>query len=504
MRILRLLKILRVSLRFGLDEFLLGHERVRVLRAAVSTLLFWRDLAAPRAERLRHALEALGPIFVKFGQVLSTRRDLIPADIAEELARLQDRVPPFPGADVERILAAAYGKPLTQVFARFEMKPIASASVAQVHIGALPDGTEVAVKVLRPGIASVIAKDVALLDAGAVLLEWLWLDGKRLKPREVVAEFARHLEDELDLMREAANANQLRRNFHKSPLLAVPEIHWDYCSTEVMVMERMHGIPVSAVAEMRAQGMDIPKLARVGVEIFFTQVFRDGFFHADMHPGNILVAPDGQYVALDFGIMGTLTEVDKHYLARNFIAFFRRDYRRVAEVHVESGWAPPGTRVEEFETAIRAVCEPIFDKPLKEISFGKVLLRLFQTSRRFNIEIQPQLVLLQKTLLNVEGLGRDLDPDLDLWRTAKPFLERWMSEQIGWRGLVRRVGEELPFWSELLPQLPRLAQSYLSREHEITLRKQLEMLVQVQQRNSRLLATAVALLAALLIVIAVT
>lgn len=504
MRILRLLKILRVSLRFGLDEFLLGHERVRVLRAAVSTLLFWRDLAAPRAERLRHALEALGPIFVKFGQVLSTRRDLIPADIAEELARLQDRVPPFPGADVERILAAAYGKPLTQVFARFEMKPIASASVAQVHIGELPDGTEVAVKVLRPGIASVIAKDVALLDAGAVLLEWLWLDGKRLKPREVVAEFARHLEDELDLMREAANANQLRRNFHKSPLLAVPEIHWDYCSTEVMVMERMHGIPVSAVAEMRAQGMDIPKLARVGVEIFFTQVFRDGFFHADMHPGNILVAPDGQYVALDFGIMGTLTEVDKHYLARNFIAFFRRDYRRVAEVHVESGWAPPGTRVEEFETAIRAVCEPIFDKPLKEISFGKVLLRLFQTSRRFNIEIQPQLVLLQKTLLNVEGLGRDLDPDLDLWRTAKPFLERWMSEQIGWRGLVRRVGEELPFWSELLPQLPRLAQSYLSREHEITLRKQLEMLVQVQQRNSRLLATAVALLAALLIVIAVT
>jgi ubiquinone biosynthesis protein len=503
-RILRLLKIIRVSLRFGLDEFLLGHERVRVLRAAVSTLLFWRDLAAPRAERLRHALEALGPIFVKFGQVLSTRRDLIPADIAEELARLQDRVPPFPGADVERILAAAYGKPLAQVFSRFEMKPIASASVAQVHIGALPDGTEVAVKVLRPGIASVIAKDVALLDAGAVLLEWLWLDGKRLKPREVVAEFARHLEDELDLMREAANANQLRRNFHKSPLLAVPEIHWDYCSTEVMVMERMHGIPVSAVAEMRAQGIDIPKLARVGVEIFFTQVFRDGFFHADMHPGNILVAPDGQYVALDFGIMGTLTEVDKHYLARNFIAFFRRDYRRVAEVHVESGWAPPGTRVEEFETAIRAVCEPIFDKPLKEISFGKVLLRLFQISRRFNIEIQPQLVLLQKTLLNVEGLGRDLDPDLDLWRTAKPFLERWMSEQIGWRGLVRRVGEELPFWSELLPQLPRLAQSYLSREHEITLRKQLDMLVQVQQRNSRLLATAVALLAALLMVIALT
>ena len=501
MRILRLLKILRVSLRFGLDEFLLGHERVRVLRTAVSTLLFWRDLTAPRAERLRHALEALGPIFVKFGQVLSTRRDLIPPDIAEELARLQDQVPPFPGTDVERILAAAYDKPLAQVFSRFEMTPIASASVAQVHIGALPDGTEVAVKVLRPGIASVITKDVALLDAGAVLLEWLWLDGKRLKPREVVAEFARHLEDELDLMREAANANQLRRNFHKSPLLAVPEIHWDYCSTEVMVMERMHGIPVSAVAEMRSQGIDIPRLARAGVEIFFTQVFRDGFFHADMHPGNILVAPDGQYVALDFGIMGTLTEIDKQYLARNFIAFFRRDYRRVAEVHVESGWAPPGTRVEEFETAIRAVCEPIFDKPLKEISFGKVLLRLFQTSRRFNIEIQPQLVLLQKTLLNIEGLGRDLDPDLDLWQTAKPFLERWMSEQIGWRGLVRRVGEEIPFWSELLPQLPRLAKQFLARDHETELRTQLELLVKVQQRNSRLLAVAVGLLAALLIAI---
>ena len=316
--------------------------------------------------------------------------------------------------------------------------------------------------------------------------------------REVVAEFARHLDDELDLMREAANASQLRRNFRNSPLLAVPEIHWQYCSTEVMVMERMHGTPVSAVAEMHAQGIDIPKLARAGVEIFFTQVFRDGFFHADMHPGNILVAANGQYVALDFGIMGTLTEVDKHYLARNFIAFFRRDYRRVAEVHVESGWAPPGTRVDEFETAIRAVCEPIFDKPLKDISFGKVLLRLFQTSRRFNIEIQPQLVLLQKTLLNVEGLGRDLDPNLDLWSTAKPFLERWMSEQVGWRGLVRRVGEELPFWSELLPQLPRLAQQFLARDPEAALRAHVAALLAQQRRNTWLLGIAIGLLAALL------
>jgi len=315
----------------------------------------------------------------------------------------------------------------------------------------------------------------------------------------VVAEFARHLEDELDLMREAANANQLRRNFAASPLLAVPEIYWDWCSTQVMVMQRMQGTPVSAVDELRAQGVDIPKLARAGVEIFFTQVFRDGFFHADMHPGNILVTPEGQYVALDFGIMGTLTEVDKHYLARNFIAFFRRDYRRVAEAHVESGWAPPGTRVEEFETAIRAVCEPIFDKPLKEISFGRVLLRLFQTSRRFNIEIQPQLVLLQKTLLNIEGLGRDLDPELDLWSTAKPYLERWMSEQVGWRGLVRRVGDELPFWSELLPQLPRLLQQFLAHDRDAALREQAQALLRQQRRNGWLLAAIAALLAVLIL-----
>ncbi len=501
MNLLRLLKIIRVALRFGLDEFMLGHERVRALRIITGRLLFWRDLDAPRAERLRRALETLGPIFVKFGQVLSTRRDLIPADIAEELAKLQDRVPPFPGADVERILAKAYGKSPSTVFAKFDQTPIASASVAQVHIALLQDGTEVAVKVLRPGIADVIAKDVALLDAGALLLELLWSDGKRLKPREVVAEFARHLEDELDLMREAANANQLRRNFLDSPLLAVPLVHWDYCSTQVMVMQRMRGTPVSAVDELRAQGVDIPKLARAGVEIFFTQVFRDGFFHADMHPGNILVTHEGQYVALDFGIMGTLTDTDKHYLARNFIAFFRRDYRRVAEAHIESGWAPPGTRVDEFETAIRAVCEPIFDKPLKEISFGKVLLRLFQTSRRFNIEIQPQLVLLQKTLLNIEGLGRDLDPDLDLWSTAKPYLERWMSEQVGWRGLVRRIGDELPFWSEFLPQLPRLVNRYLQREQDSALLEELRALR--SQRHSQIMLLGIIVLSLLTMLLAI-
>ncbi|HEX9672305.1 MAG TPA: ubiquinone biosynthesis regulatory protein kinase UbiB [Burkholderiales bacterium] len=462
MRLFRLLRILGVSIHYGLDEFFLGHERVRGLRALFGAVFFWRSLAEPRAVRLRRALEALGPIFVKFGQILSTRRDLLPPDIADELAKLQDQVPPFPAEQVTAILNRVYGRPVEQVFPEFEREPVASASVAQVHLARLPDGTEVAVKVLRPGIAGVIAGDLALLHAGATLIEWLWADGRRLRPHEVVGEFAKHLEVELDLLREASNASQLRRNFLDSPLLIVPEIHWDYCTSEVMVMQRMRGTPISQVAELRAQGIDIPRLSRAGVEIFFTQVFRDGFFHADMHPGNIQVAPDGRYIALDFGIMGTLTEIDKNYLAQNFLAFFRRDYRRVAEAHIESGWAPKDTRVDDFEAAIRAVCEPIFAKPLKEISFGRVLLRLFQTSRRFNIEVQPQLVLLQKTLLNIEGLGRELDPDLDLWETAKPFLERWMAEQVGWRGFIERVRQEAPYWSTILPQLPRLLHQALA------------------------------------------
>src|SRR5882672_384955 len=466
MRLFRLFIIVWVAFRFGLDEFLLGHERVRVLRVLVRRLSFWRRLEQPRAVRLRLALENLGPIFVKFGQVLSTRRDLLPTDIADELAKLQDRVPPFPAAEVTAILHRVYGKSAAAVFSEFGAEPIASASVAQVHLACLPDGTEVAVKVLRPGIAAVIAGDLALLHTGATLIEWLWSDGRRLRPHEVVDEFAKHLEVELDLLREASNASQLRRNFRESPLLLVPQIYWDYCSSEVMVMERMHGTPVSQVAALRAQGVDIPRLARAGVEIFFTQVFRDGFFHADMHPGNILVMSDGRYVALDFGIMGTLTEIDKNYLAQNFLAFFRRDYRRVAEAHIEAGWVPKDTRVDEFENAIRAACEPVFDKPLKEISFGRVLLRLFRTSRRFNVQIQPQLVLLQKTLLNIEGLGRDLDPDLDLWQTAKPYLERWMSEQVGWRGFIERVLQEAPYWSATLPQLPRLLHQALARQAE--------------------------------------
>ncbi len=495
MNLFRFLKIISVGLHYGLEEFILGHERFGGLRAVIAALSFWRTLEEPRAVRLRRALEALGPIFVKFGQLLSTRRDLLPADISEELAKLQDRVPPFPASEAMAILQRVYGRPAAEVFRDFSAEPVASASVAQVHFAHLPDGTEVAVKVLRPGIAPVIKKDLALLDAGATLMEWLWADGRRLRPHEVVAEFAKHLEVELDLLREASNASQLRRNFEDSALLLVPRIYWDYCSSEVMVMERMHGTPVSHVDALRAQGIDIPRIARSGVEIFFTQVFRDGFFHADMHPGNILVGPGGEYIALDFGIMGTLTDIDKNYLAQNFLAFFRRDYRRVAMAHIESGWAPKDTRVDDFESAIRAVCEPIFARPLKEISFGRVLLRLFQTSRRFNIQIQPQLVLLQKTLLAIEGLGRQLDPELDLWETAKPFLERWMAEQVGWRGFVERVRQEAPYWSTIFPQLPRLVHQALARQADPEAGPGLaELLREAQQRN-RLLAVIALLLA---------
>jgi ubiquinone biosynthesis protein len=368
MRLFRLLIILQVALRFGLDEFLFAHERLRLLRGLTSTLLFWRRLDAPRAQRLRQALETLGPIFVKFGQVLSTRRDLLPPDIADELAKLQDRVPPFASTQVRAVLERNYGRRVEDVFAAFDLQATASASVAQVHFATLPDGTPAAVKILRPGIESVIRHDVDLLYAAAGMVEWAWREAKRLKPRQVVAEFEKHLQDELDLMREAANASQLRRNFAASALLRVPEVYWDWCTREVMVMERMSGTPVSHIAALREQGVDLKQLSRNGVEIFFTQVFRDGFFHADMHPGNILVDQTGCYIALDFGIMGTLTEVDKQYLARNFISFFRRDYRGVAQAHLDAGWVPGDTRLDEFETAIRAVCEPVFDKPLKDIS----------------------------------------------------------------------------------------------------------------------------------------
>lgn len=486
--------IVWVVLRYGLDELVLSSFQRPALRLLTRIVSIGRNLDAPRGQRLREALERLGPIFVKFGQVLSTRRDLLPADIADELAHLQDRVPPFSSAIAVATIERAFGKPLSEVFTHFEQVPVASASIAQVHFATLRDGRhggrEVAVKVLRPNMLPVIDKDIGLMRMMAGWVERLSADGKRLKPREVVAEFDKYLHDELDLLREAANAAQLRRNMQGLDLVLIPEMLWDYCHTDVMVMERMHGLPINRVEELRRLGVDIPKLARDGVTIFFTQVFRDGFFHADMHPGNIQVstAPGtfGRYISLDFGIVGTLTEFDKEYLAQNFTAFFRRDYKRVAELHIESGWVPADTRVDELESAIRAVCEPYFDRPLKEISLGLVLMRLFQTSRRFHVEIQPQLVLLQKTLLNIEGLGRDLDPELDLWNTAKPFLESWMIEQVGPRKLLQQLKAEAPQYAKLLPALPRLLHDYLQHKpHE--LRREIDQLVAEQRRTNRLL-----------------
>ncbi|MDP3670038.1 MAG: ubiquinone biosynthesis regulatory protein kinase UbiB, partial [Telluria sp.] len=497
LKFLRLLKILRVAIKYGLDEIAISGLKVPRTAKLIDTVIFWRDISAPRGVRLRMALEELGPIFVKFGQVLSTRRDLVPADLADELARLQDRVPPFDSdLAIAQIVRSLHAHP-DQLFASFERTPVASASIAQVHFATLKDGKEVAVKVLRPGMKKSIDEDVALMHIAADWIGSVWAESRRLKPKEVVAEFDKYLHDELDLMREAANASQLRRNFAGSTLLMVPEMYWDYCSSSVIVMERMHGIPVSQTERLIAEGVDLRKLSSDGVEIFFTQVFRDGFFHADMHPGNILVSVNpatfGRYIALDFGIVGTLNDFDKDYLSQNFLAFFRRDYKRVAEAHIESGWAPPETRVDELESAVRACCEPIFDRALKDISFGQVLLRLFQTSRRFNVEVQPQLVLLQKTLLNIEGLGRQLDPDLDLWKTAKPYLERWMAEQVGIKGMIERLKAEAPRFTHLIPQLPRLVHRALlqSAEPPGANTELLKVLVDEQQRTNRLLGFVV-------------
>ena len=471
MSVPRLARILVISLRYRLDELVLsGIDHPLAVRLLWLVRLGSRP-TMPRAVRLRLALESRGPIFVKFGQVLSTRRDLIPTDIADELQLLQDRVAPFPSDQAAALIEAALGAPTSTLFAQFETDPVASASIAQVHFAVLHDGRHVAVKVLRPGMLDVIDQDLSLMRVLARLIERLTPDGRRLKPREVVAEFDKHLHDELDLLREAANCSQLRRNFgpetDRAELLWVPEVMWDYCASTVFTMERMYGIPVSQIERLRIAGIDIPTLARTGVEIFFTQVFTDGFFHADMHPGNIYVSdrPDtlGRYIALDFGIVGSLSEFDKNYLAQNFLAFFQRDYRRVARLHIESGWVPPDTREEDLEGAVRSVCEPYFDRPLAEISLGQVLLRLFQTSRRFNVEIQPQLVLLQKTLLNVEGLGRQLDPQLDLWKTAKPFLERWMHERVGFRGIRKKLEQEASQWAQWFPELPRLIYKQLSQ-----------------------------------------
>ncbi|MBU3710439.1 MAG: ubiquinone biosynthesis regulatory protein kinase UbiB [Limnohabitans sp.] len=493
-RLYRSLYIFWIVFRFGLDQLVLDGLDRPWLRGLTRVLRLGRKLEAPRGQRLRQALEHLGPIFVKFGQVLSTRRDLLPSDIANELALLQDRVPPFPSEVAVATIERAFGRPVDEVFTRFDRQPVASASIAQVHFASLKtrEGLEreVAVKVLRPNMLRVIEKDLSLMRMMASWLERLSADGRRLKPREVVGEFDKYLHDELDLVREAANAAQLRRNMEGLNLVLIPEMLWDFCHTEVIVMERMDGVPINQVERLREAGVDIPQLARDGVTLFFTQVFRDGFFHADMHPGNIQVSLDpatfGRYVSLDFGIVGTLTEFDKEYLAQNFTAFFRRDYKRVAELHVESGWVPAETRIDELEAAIRAVCEPYFDRPLKEISLGMVLMRLFQTSRRFHVEIQPQLVLLQKTLLNIEGLGRQLDPDLDLWSTAKPFLEKWMMDQVGPQKLWAQLKSEAPRYAKLLPELPRLVHDFL-RHRQSAPPTDLQRLIEAQTRTQRLL-----------------
>jgi len=452
-----LMFISRVLLRYGLDDIILNTHLFRPFRLVrIVTPSFWLRHRArrPRGERIRRALEDLGPIFVKFGQILSTRRDLLPDDLSEELAKLQDQVPPFPGEQAVAIIEESFKLPIEQVFAEFDQEPLASASIAQVHKATLLDGRKMVVKVVRPNIEKVIRRDLALLYAIADKVEKYWSEGKRLRPHEIVEEFDKNIIDELDLLREAANASELRRNFKDSPVLYIPEVDWDHCRKKVMVMERIHGMPVTNMADLKAMDIDFKALAETGVEIFFTQVFRDNFFHADMHPGNIFVSNSGQYIAIDFGIMGSLSTEDQRYLAENFLAFFNRDYYRVAELHVLSGWVPADTRIDDFESAIRSVCEPIFEKPLHEISFGQLLLRLFQTARRYNMEVQPQLVLLQKTLLNIEGLGRQLYPQLDLWDTAKPFLENWMKEQLGFSSFAKQVKHHAPLWMEQLPELP--------------------------------------------------
>ena len=460
---LRLIHINLVLLRHGLDEVILATHLFRPLRFLLYlTPWYWlrRDLP-PYPVRIRRVLEDLGPIFVKFGQILSTRRDLLPDDLAVELAKLQDRVPPFPGTAARALIEKSWRRPIESVLDDFSEEPLASASIAQVHSGRLKDGREVVVKVLRPGVERVIRRDVGLMYIVAELAQRYWKEGRRLRPVEVVQEYEKTIYDELDLQREAANAAQLRRNFVGSEALYIPEVHWDLTRPTVLVMERIYGTPVSDVAALKAQGVSMRLLGERGVEIFFTQVFRDNFFHADMHPGNIFVESSGRYIAVDFGIVGTLMKEDQRYLAENLLAFFKRDYRRVAELHVESGWVPPGTRVDEFESAIRTVSEPIFERPISEISFGHFLLRLFQVARRFNMEVQPQLVLLQKTLLNIEGLGRQLYPELDLWTTAKPFMERWMKEQVGPKAIFDRAWRNLGPFGEQLPQLPLLAYKVL-------------------------------------------
>ncbi len=474
----RLLTIQRVLIKHGLDDIILATHLFRPLRFAfyLSPGAWFQSgkVKGTRGERLRRALEELGPIFMKFGQTLSTRRDLLPTDIADELAKLQDRVPPFPSSVARKLVEEAYGKPVTEVFASFDENPLAAATIAQVHVARLKDGSEVITKVVRPGIRALIDRDIEVMLALAELAQKYWSEGHRLRPVEVVREYEKTILDELDLMREAANAAQLKRNFATSKLLYVPGVYWDLCRKNVMVMERIYGVLISDLDELRRRGTNFQRLAENGVEIFFTQVFRHNFFHADMHPGNVFVQIDDpefpRYAAVDFGIVGTLAPRDQHYLAENFMAFFDRDYRRVAQLHVDSGWVPAHTRVDELESAVRTVCEPIFNKPLKEISFGQVLIRLFETAQRFEMTVQPQLILLQKTLLQIEGLGRQLYPDLDLWKTAQPVLREWMKTRYSVRAVVQSVRTQLPDLVEALKLTPQLLQSTIQRAAEGRLR----------------------------------
>ncbi len=461
-QILRLLHINIVLARHGLDDIIFAVHLFRPFRFLIY-FMPWNWVTrnrAPRGQRIREALEDLGPIFIKFGQMLSTRKDLLADDIAEELTLLQDRVPPFDGDKAKELVEKSYGVSVEEYFDAFNVTPLASASIAQVHEARLKDGTDIVVKVLRPNILPVIKRDIALLFIIAKLAERYSKDARRLRAIEIVQEYEKTILDELDLMREAANASQLRRNFENSKQLYIPEIYWDHTRRNVMAMERIHGEPMANIELMKTMGVNMKKLSELGVEIFFTQVFTHNFFHADMHPGNLFVdisdLDQPKYIAVDFGIVGTLSPEDQRYLAENFLAFFKRDYNRVAQLHVDSGWVPAGTRVDEFESAIRSVCEPIFERPLKDISFGQLLLRLFQTARRFNMEVQPQLVLLQKTLLNIEGLGRQIYPDLDLWQTAKPFLEKWMHEQVGTKALLKGFKKNLPYIIEKMPDMPEL------------------------------------------------
>ena len=501
----RLLQIQRALVRHGLDDFVRATHLYRPFRLLVYLspwTWFQRSIGVTRGERLRLAFEELGPIFVKFGQALSTRRDLLPSDIADELAKLQDRVPPFDSAVAIASIEKVFGRGLADIFGSFDPKPLAAASIAQVHGATLMDGREVVVKILRPGMREIIDLDLEVLHYLAELANAYWTDARRLRPIELVREYRKTVLDELDLLREASNAAQLKRNFAGSPLLYVPEVYWDYCRVDVMVMERIHGVIVNDLQELRARGTNIPKLAENGVEIFFTQVFRDNFFHADMHPGNIFVQIDDpenpRYAAVDFGIVGTLQARDQHYLAENFMAFFDRDYARVAALHIESGWVPRGTRVDELESAVRTVCEPIFSKPLKDISFAQVLLRLFETARRFDMEVQPQLILLQKTLFNIEGLGRQLYPELDLWRTAQPYLRKWRRERMRPRALLRRVRAQLPDALVALQQVPQIFQTAVRDATEGRLRLPVEnaglteLRAEIRRNDSRRDATLAA------------